>query len=349
MNKLIKPKLLLTIGIIILTIFLLKIIDSRSNEEPNYTQIKDSNNKNIIDVNITANKLEDAKSNNNTTDNLEVINEKQSKLTVEDYLNIILSSPIESSNPKDYIEAHREEYIAILEKNIEALKYMFSEFEKGEHIGIKGAIMEDICRCILREDDIQYEPNSPQDWYNEIKKYTIGIATKNSYEFVKEKSPQLALLLDKDNYYYAFDIVMFSDGMVEIAGEKLGYEKVDLGPLYETLTGKQIEQLMYRAVIYYKSVFQKDFVAVKRFSSYELNKEIDKWNKSEEVRSEIEVMMTLNNHLDSAFPNGIKAPIQHNDNFVVTLIIEGATTVQVTFLINSDGIPEVTDFQLSSS
>jgi hypothetical protein len=47
-------------------------------------------------------------------------------------LNSILSSSEDSSNPRDCIVKHQEEYDAILAKDIEALPYLFAEFDKGE-------------------------------------------------------------------------------------------------------------------------------------------------------------------------------------------------------------------------
>ncbi|MCT4598836.1 MAG: WG repeat-containing protein [Vallitalea sp.] len=277
------------------------------------------------------------------------IDKKQNVLSVEKCLNSILSSPEDSSNPRDYIVKHQEEYDAILAKDIEALPYLFAEFEKGEQTGLKGAIMEKLCRRILGEEDIKYVATSPQDWYNEIKEHTEVLATKNSYEFVRENYPKTVFLLDKKNYYYAFDKVMFADCQVEIAGCKLVYYNADIEAIYKSLTNKQIEQLMYRSVIYYKSVHQRDFAAVKRFSSSELKEEINKWHNNEETRSGIDIMMELNNYTDVTFPIGIKSPVKKDNKYIIELLINETTCAHITFVINTEGIPEVIDFLIVES
>lgn len=46
---------------------------------------------------------------------------------IENYLKVIISSPKESSNPKDYINAHEKEYESILKMGDNALNYMLSQ------------------------------------------------------------------------------------------------------------------------------------------------------------------------------------------------------------------------------
>ena len=49
---------------------------------------------------------------------------------VEDNLSVILSSPKESSNPQDYINAHKNEYENFFKYGGEdALQYMLTQFE----------------------------------------------------------------------------------------------------------------------------------------------------------------------------------------------------------------------------
>ncbi|MEA1959741.1 MAG: M56 family metallopeptidase [Bacillota bacterium] len=114
---------------------------------------------------------------------------------IGNYLEIILSTPGTSSNPQDYINEHEEEYNAILALDCEALPYLFSEFEKGGQTGLKGHIMERLCRKILWEEDIQYASSDPQDWYDTYKAYTQRLVELNSLEFVKEHSPKASLVL----------------------------------------------------------------------------------------------------------------------------------------------------------
>lgn len=67
---------------------------------------------------------------------------KEAERSIGQNIDIIMSSPLTSSNPQDYIDANRAEYNAILAMDAKALPYMFSELEKGGQTGLKGQIME---------------------------------------------------------------------------------------------------------------------------------------------------------------------------------------------------------------
>jgi bla regulator protein blaR1 len=113
---------------------------------------------------------------------------------IETYLATIMSSPQTSSNPQEYINAHRDEYNAILGLDAQALPHLFSQFEKGGQTGLKGALMEKLCRSILGPWDITYA-NNPQDWYEHYKKYTQRLTMLNSLEFVQQQNPKGSLIL----------------------------------------------------------------------------------------------------------------------------------------------------------
>jgi len=166
----------------------------------------------------------------------------------------------------------------------------------------------------------------------------------NNTPLGKHSDPQVIQVgQNADN---VFGAVNFSDGMVEIAGEKLAYDKVDLAPLYETLTPFQVEQIMYRAVAFYKNVHQKDFTTLNRFSSPQLIAEMDKWGRNEKTKPEIDVMMHLDNYTDVDFPTGVTAPKQYDNKYVVILTIDKTMSAAVTFEIEGDGTPLVSDFAL---
>jgi len=122
-------------------------------------------------------------------------NPADQKQFVEDRINIIMSSPQTSSNSQDYIDAHQTEYNAILALDAHALPYLFSEFEKSGQTGLKGHIMERLCRTILGGEDIKYANSNPQDWYNTFKAHVQRIAGLNSVEWVKANYPKSGLIL----------------------------------------------------------------------------------------------------------------------------------------------------------
>ncbi len=117
-------------------------------------------------------------------------------LKIDDLLAKIMSSPKESSNPGDYIAAHQEEYDAIIKMDAEALPYLFSEFEKGGQTGLKGHIMERLCRNILGGEDIRYANTDPQDWYDTYKAHMLSMLEKNSLEFIKSNNPKGSIILN---------------------------------------------------------------------------------------------------------------------------------------------------------
>lgn len=89
---------------------------------------------------------------------------------VEDNLSIILSSPKESSNPQDYINAHNNEYENFFKYGgEEALQYMLSQFEAGNAEGLRGQVMMILCKELLgARNNVVDESLSPQEWYDAL-------------------------------------------------------------------------------------------------------------------------------------------------------------------------------------
>ncbi len=103
---------------------------------------------------------------------------KEASLLVEDNLKIILSSPLTSSNPNDYIETHRTEYENILKYGGEdALNYMLLQFKKGNvKNDLRGQVIMRLCEDRLgQRNNVQDENLLPTEWYSKlrIKKETI--------------------------------------------------------------------------------------------------------------------------------------------------------------------------------
>lgn len=191
----------------------------------------------------------------------------------------------------------------------------------------------------LMDTDVRLLAESEEDLKNLIDKInTIPLGENNEPQVSQTDQNQ-------DN---VFEIVNFSDGMVEIAGQKLAYDKVDLAPLYETLTPIQVEQIKYSAVTFYKSVHQKDFTTLDRFLSPELKAEMDKWGRNENTKLGIDVMMQLDNYTDVDFPIGITAPKQYDNCYVVVLTLDKDMAAYVTFEMSKENTPLVTEFAIVS-
>lgn len=69
---------------------------------------------------------------------------------IDRLLSVIISSPMASSNPGDYIAAHKTEYDTIVNMKEEALTYLCSILDGGEW-GLKGNIVQSICTDIIKE------------------------------------------------------------------------------------------------------------------------------------------------------------------------------------------------------
>ncbi|MDD2211653.1 MAG: DUF5301 domain-containing protein [Clostridia bacterium] len=89
---------------------------------------------------------------------------------VESKLDIIMSSPKTSSNPQDYINAHKNEYEYFFKYGgEEALQYMLTQFEVGNAEGLRGQIMMRLCKELLgKRNNVTDESLSPQEWYDAL-------------------------------------------------------------------------------------------------------------------------------------------------------------------------------------
>ena len=89
---------------------------------------------------------------------------------VEDGLLVIMSSPLSSSNPQDYINEHWEEYENLTMKYPDGvLEYLLSQFEAGNSNGLRGHIMMRICKDMLGvQNNVADESLSPQEWYRQL-------------------------------------------------------------------------------------------------------------------------------------------------------------------------------------
>lgn len=88
---------------------------------------------------------------------------------IEDSLEKILSSPKESSNPQDYINAHNDEYEDIIKRGDKALNYLLGQFEIGNIEGLRGQIMMSLSKELLgARNNVTDNSLSPQEWYHAL-------------------------------------------------------------------------------------------------------------------------------------------------------------------------------------
>ena len=128
---------------------------------------------------------------------------------IDNYLEIIISSPKTSSNPYDYINAHRTEYESILKMGDTAYDYMLSEFHKTERNDLKGYIMMALCKDILGDrNNIKDNNLTPAEWFAKVSPYDITglsdfkVNTSNKIErFVYDAAEK-----QYSNFQYGFTV-----------------------------------------------------------------------------------------------------------------------------------------------
>jgi hypothetical protein len=81
-----------------------------------------------------------------------------------------MSSPKDSPNPQDYLNAHKNEYASFFKYGGEdALQYMLNQFETGNAEGLRGQIMMQLCKELLgARNNVINDSLSPQEWYNAL-------------------------------------------------------------------------------------------------------------------------------------------------------------------------------------
>jgi beta-lactamase regulating signal transducer with metallopeptidase domain len=88
---------------------------------------------------------------------------------IEKQLKVIMSSPMQSSNPYDYINAHKTEYQSIIKIGDVALNYMLDQFETGKNSGLRGYIMMVLCKEILGDrNNVTDASLPPNEWYSKL-------------------------------------------------------------------------------------------------------------------------------------------------------------------------------------
>lgn len=94
----------------------------------------------------------------------------ETQKSIEANLKVILSSPAESSNPHDYINAHQNEYQSILKQGNDALYYLLDEFKNGRATGLRGEVAKALCVELLGSKNNVEEGtySNAQEWYAKL-------------------------------------------------------------------------------------------------------------------------------------------------------------------------------------
>jgi len=131
---------------------------------------------------------------------LAYLNSKGSlNLRIADLLDTIQSSPVTSSNPGDYIEAHKEDYQELLSYGKYTLRYCFSEFLLGGQTDLKGELMHIILDELAPEAKLKLEVENGQDYFEEWKTAAIQVSEQQDMDWIEKYQPAIYLLLQMMN------------------------------------------------------------------------------------------------------------------------------------------------------
>jgi beta-lactamase regulating signal transducer with metallopeptidase domain len=243
----------------------------------------------------------------------------------EGFMQIMYSSQA-SSNPNDYFSAYPEEVAYLVSQGDQTLRYIYAEFEKGDQNGLLGHLYKAVAEEILDREYVNFaEDTPPQYWYDLMKEAMQAVATMHDLEYVQEMYPKASLMLGESNYYYAYDMVMYADGQVEIGGQKLGYEHGDDEQLLDYLTPMQLEQMLFRAVLISKEGMNGNAQGMRNFTATSMSD------------SDIEQSIEPLNQVGSSYPIGINGPYMRNDNeFQVFVQLDDYYSAHILFVLEDD-------------
>ncbi len=114
---------------------------------------------------------------------------------IEQLLAVIESSPLHSSRPGDYIDAHPVEYQELLWYGDYTLQYIFSKFLEGDQIGLRGHIMRALLDDLAPEAQLRLYAMTGQDYFDEWMAGAIRISEQHDMNWIEENQPAVRLLL----------------------------------------------------------------------------------------------------------------------------------------------------------
>ena len=118
---------------------------------------------------------------------------------ISELLQTICSSPAQSSNPGEYIQAHREEYNQLLALGSKTVSYCFVQFAQRNCWDLNGHIMANLCREIIGQTEEVYEDGTymtGQDWFNTFAKNAGALRYSGDLDEFKANNPYHALALE---------------------------------------------------------------------------------------------------------------------------------------------------------
>lgn len=114
---------------------------------------------------------------------------------IENLFETLMSSPANSSNPDDYIDAHRLEYRELTYYGDYTLQYIFSEFLKGGQTGLKGRLMWIVMDDLIAGEGIPMAAENGQKYFDAWREHGQKELSSIGEKEMRENYPKSYLML----------------------------------------------------------------------------------------------------------------------------------------------------------
>lgn len=114
---------------------------------------------------------------------------------IENLFDTLMSSPASSSNPDDYIDAHRLDYRELTYYGDYTLRYIFSEFIKGGQTGLKGRLMWIVMDDLIAGEGMPMAAESGQEYFDAWREHGQKKLSSIGEDEMRENYPKSYLML----------------------------------------------------------------------------------------------------------------------------------------------------------
>ena len=130
-------------------------------------------------------------------------------VTVAALFDTLLSSPADATKAGEYIKAHPNEHVALLSDENLTLRYIFTEFLKGDQPEPKGQVMRLILDQLAPEAQLRLYTETGQEYFDEWIKGADQIASDHGSEWMQNNQPYMymALQLRSDIYGHSSPVI----------------------------------------------------------------------------------------------------------------------------------------------
>ncbi len=174
--------------------------------------------------------------------------------------NEIMSSPVASSNPDDYIKAHKDVYDEILSYGDLALSYCFIAFESGDQLGLKGHLMASVARDLCN-DEFSEDFATGQAWYDHFVTFAIVKRDELGEEKFEKYMPNSYLLLSlREGKVSRSSIIEIPD--FEYLGQDLYLDLVYKAEIQNQSSHKDRKHFFVPAVIIHEVSKEEDQIRI---------------------------------------------------------------------------------------